>query len=91
LYNNKIYDSFVYDLSYIKLRELTVGYNIPVDKIGLSRYMTNATFSVVAQNPWLMWDKTNNDFDPSEISNAGGETGQLPGVRSWGANLKITF
>ncbi len=91
LYNNKVFDSFVYDLSYIKLRELTVGYNIPVAKIGISKYVSNATFSVIAQNPWLMWNKTNNDFDPSEIANAGGETGQLPGVRSWGANLKITF
>jgi TonB-linked SusC/RagA family outer membrane protein len=92
LYNNKIFDSFVYDLSYFKLREVTIGYNIPVGKIGgLSKYVSDATFSVLAQNPWLIWNKTNDDFDPSEISRASGESGQFPGIRSFGANLKITF
>jgi hypothetical protein len=91
LYNNKIFDSFVYDLSYFKLREVSLGYNIPVAKIGLSKYLTDATFSIVAQNPWLIWNKTNNDFDPSEISAASGESGQFPGIRSFGANLKVTF
>ena len=33
-YNNSVYDEFVYDLSYVKLRELSIGYNIPVDKAG---------------------------------------------------------
>lgn len=91
LYNNKIFDSFVYDLSYFKLREVSVGYNIPVAKLGISKYVTDATFSLIAQNPWLIWNKTNNDFDPSEISAASGESGQFPGIRSFGANLKITF
>jgi TonB-linked SusC/RagA family outer membrane protein len=92
LYNNKIFDSFVYDLSYFKLREVSIGYNIPVGKIGgLNKYITDATFSVIAQSPWLIWNKTKNDFDPSEISAASGESGQFPGVRSFGANLKITF
>ena len=92
LYNNNIYDSFVYDLSYFKLREFSVGYNVPVNKLGgASKYIQAATISVVAQNPWLIWNKTNDDFDPSEISQAGGERGQFPGVRSIGANLRITF
>jgi outer membrane receptor protein involved in Fe transport len=91
LYNNKVFDSFVYDLSYFKLREVSLGYNIPVAKIGLSKYVSDATFSVVAQNPWLIWNKTNNDFDPSEISRSAGEAGQLPGIRSFGGNLKIIF
>jgi TonB-linked SusC/RagA family outer membrane protein len=91
LYNNDTYDSFVYDLSYIKLREVNLGYIIPINKIGLSNYIQDATFSLVLQNPWLIWNKTNDDFDPSEISAASGESGQFPGVRSFGANLKITF
>jgi TonB-linked SusC/RagA family outer membrane protein len=90
LYNNKTLDEFVYDLSYVKLRELSFGYNIPVAKIGLSNYMSSARFSVVANNLWLIYAKTG-DFDPSEISQSGGERGQMPSVRSFGANLKITF
>jgi TonB-linked SusC/RagA family outer membrane protein len=91
LYNNDIYDTFVYDLTFIKLRELSLGYTLPVAKLGLSKYVQGANIAVVAQNPWLIYDKTNHDFDPSEISRAGGETGQFPGVRSLGVNLKLNF
>jgi hypothetical protein len=91
LYNNDIYDYYVYDLTYIKLREFSVGYNIPVAKLGgVSNYIQSATLSLIAQNPWLIYTKTK-DFDPSEIAYAGGERGQFPGIRSFGANLKITF
>jgi TonB-linked SusC/RagA family outer membrane protein len=89
-YNRDIYDSFVYDLTYVKLRELSIGYNIPVAKIGLSRYIQGATISLVAQNPWLIYAKSK-DIDPSEVTNAGGERGQFPGARSFGTNLKISF
>ena len=90
LYNNDIYDSFVYDLTFVKLRELSIGYTLPLQKLGLSKYVQGATFSLVAQNPWLIYSDTK-DFDPSEISQAGGERGQFPGIRSFGANLKLSF
>jgi len=91
LYNNRACDFFVYDLTYVKLREVSFGYNIPVSKIGfISDYISAARFSVVANNLAILYAKTG-DFDPSEISAAGGERGQMPSVRSFGANLKITF
>jgi hypothetical protein len=80
----------VHDLTFVKLRELSIGYNIPVDKIGLGKYIQGLTVSFIAQNPWLIYAKTK-DFDPSEISRAGGEQGQLPGIRSFGTNIKINF
>jgi TonB-linked SusC/RagA family outer membrane protein len=91
LNNNLTYDPFIYDLSYLKLRELSIGYNVPIAKIGLTKYIQSATVTIVAQNPWMIWNKTNNDFDPSEISRSGDEQGQFPGVRSLGANIKIIF
>ena len=90
LYDSKFYDSFVHDRTYIKLRELSIGYNIPVAKIGLSKYIQAANFSLVAQNPWLIYAKTK-DYDPSEISQAAGEAGQFPGIRSLGANIRLSF
>lgn len=90
LYNSKIFDAFIYDLSYIKLREFSVGYNVPVDKLGITKYVQGLNISFVAQNPWLIWAQTK-DFDPSEISNAGGEQGQFPGIRSFGMNIKVNF
>jgi TonB-linked SusC/RagA family outer membrane protein len=91
LFNVRTYDPFVYDLTYLKLREVSIGYNIPVKKLGfVGKYVQNATFSLIAQNPWLIVTSTR-DFDPSEVAIASGENGQMPGIRSFGANLKINF
>ncbi len=90
LYNSKTFDDYVYDLTFIKLREVALGYRIPVKKLNMGKTIQNATFSIVARNPVLIYAKTK-DFDPSEISAVNGETGQLPGTRGFGFNLKIGF
>lgn len=72
------------------MREVALGYNIPIKKLHLDKYIHNATISLVARNPLLIY-ATTKDFDPSEISTVSGETGQLPGTRGLGFNLKIGF
>lgn len=90
-FNSKIVDPHVYDLTFVKLRELSLGYQIPVQKIGmLSKVFTSASVSVVGRNLWLMYSQVD-DFDPSEISGAFGENGQFPSVRSYGFNVKLGF
>jgi hypothetical protein len=89
-YDNQFFDFYIHDLTYVKLRELSIGYDLPVNKIGLGKYVTGINVSLVAQNPWLIYAKTK-DFDPSEISAAYGEAGQFPGIRSFGANIKVNF
>ena len=88
--NNSISENSVYDLTFVKLRELSIGYKLPVEKLGIGKYVKNAVFSVVSRNPWLIYTK-NKGFDPSEISAVFGEDGQLPGTRSVGVNLKLGF
>ncbi len=89
--NANISEASVYDLTFVKLRELSIGYKIPVNKLGKAgKYINNAVFSVISRNPWLIYSKTK-DFDPSEISAVQGEDGQFPGTRSIGVNLKIGF
>jgi len=88
--NNNISENSIYDLTFVKLRELSLGYKIPVEKLGIGKYVKTAVFSVVSRNPWLIYTK-NKGFDPSEISNVYGEDGQLPGTRSVGVNLKLGF
>ncbi len=90
LYNNKTFDPYVFSLTYVKLREVSLGYKIPVNKLGLGNTVQNATFSVVARNPLLIYAH-NRDFDPSEISARVGETGQFPGTRGFGFNLRVGF
>ncbi|AOM76544.1 SusC/RagA family TonB-linked outer membrane protein [Pedobacter steynii] len=78
-----------YDATYVKLRELSLGYTLPagfLSKIKAQR----ATISLVARNPWLIHSKIPG-IDPSESAGTWIEGGQLPGTRSIGLNLKVTF
>lgn len=88
--NNSIASNSLFDLTYVKLREVSLGYTIPVDKFGIGRVIRSATISVVGRNLWLIHTKAR-DFDPSEISNTFGENGQFPGLRSYGFNLKLSL
>ncbi len=86
-----IYDPYVFDLSYVKLRELSIGYDFRLEKNPeLSRYIRDIRISLYALNLWLIYAK-NRDFDPSEISRTGGEWSQFPGTRSFGINMKVNF
>lgn len=90
-YTNQIAEPFVHDLTFVKVREASLGYRIPVKKIGgISKYISGAVISVITRNPWIIHRDAKN-FDPGEISGVFGEDGQLPGVRSFGASLKLTF
>ena len=89
LYNKKAFDPYVYDLTFIKMRELSIGYNIPLDKFKkMASWAQRATISLVARNPILIYAETA-DFDPSEISNVSGERGNFPGTRIFGVNLRV--
>ncbi|MBI1768443.1 MAG: SusC/RagA family TonB-linked outer membrane protein [Bacteroidetes bacterium] len=87
--NNNIAENSIYDLSFVKLRELGLTYNIPVSKIGnLSKTFKNASISLTGRNLWLIY-ASNRDFDPSNISGVTGENGQLPGTRQYGFQIKL--
>jgi len=90
LVNNQTFDPFIEDLTFIKLREVGLSYRIPVKKLGISNYIKSASFQLQARDLWLIYAKTK-DFDPSQISNVQGESGQLPGTRGIGFNLRIGF
>lgn len=89
-YFNKVAEPYIHSLSFVKMREISLGMNLPLAKWGLSKVMSAANFSIIARNPFLIYRKTSN-FDPSEISGIQGEDGQYPGTRSVGFNLKISF
>jgi hypothetical protein len=90
LYYNKTFDPYIYDLTFVKMREVALGYNIPVKKLGLGKFIQNANLAIVARNPLLIY-ATSKDFDPSEISATVGETAQYPGTRGFGFNLRVGF
>lgn len=79
----------MYDASYIKLREISIGYNLPKSLFKKLPFHT-VSFSVTGQNLWLIASKVKG-IDPSELEQSWLEGGQLPGTRSLGVNLKLTF
>ncbi|ASZ14605.1 TonB-dependent receptor [Chitinophaga pendula] len=89
-YNNQIAEPFIHDLTFVKLREISLGYNLPLRKWGVTNWVKGMYVSVLARNPWLIYREAKN-FDPSEISNNAGESGQFPGTRSLGFNVKFSF
>lgn len=89
-YFNQVAEPYVHSLTFVKLRELALGYNIPVSKLKIAGIFKEINFSVVARNPWLIYREAKN-FDPSEISGVQGEDGQYPGTRSLGFNIKFRF
>ncbi len=90
-YNSQIAEPYVHKLSYFKLRELSLGYRIPVQSLGnIKNVLQGAHISIIARNPWLIWREAKN-FDPSEVSATQGEDGQMPGTRGIGFNLKLNY
>ena len=93
-YNHGIYglhEAHVFDASFIKLREVRLGYRLPgslTSRLGIS----SGNISLVGRNLWL--DAEVPHIDPEtafDASNAQGlEFGQLPSARSVGFNLSIT-
>ncbi|AYL99064.1 SusC/RagA family TonB-linked outer membrane protein [Mucilaginibacter celer] len=86
-------EAFVYDASYIKLREVKLGYSLPakwIKKIGFQ----GATFSVVGRNLWIIHKNVPN-IDPETAFNAGNAQGledlTLPTVRNIGFNVNLKF
>lgn len=90
-YGNRLAEPFIHDASYIKLRELSLSYNLP-DRI-IGGLFNSASLGVVARNVWLIAvsDDNTHGWDPSELAEVYGENGQLPGTRSFGFNVKLTF
>lgn len=91
---NVISKADLYDASYIYLREVKLGYNLPeawFSKIGAQ----NARLSLYGRNLWLIKSNAPN-VDPSNILNSssnvqGIEGGALPSLRSYGVNLSVSF
>lgn len=87
-------ERWIYDQSYVKLRELRVGYTLPKKMLGGSP-IQDLSLSLIGKNLWLMFANVDG-IDPSEISPGSNgyvfqENGILPSTRSFGVNLRLGF
>ena len=84
-------DAWVYDRTYLKMREISIGYNVPKNVLNkLNIGLSSASISLVASNPWLIYSAVPN-IDVSEASSNYLEGGQAPSTRSFGATLRLVF
>lgn len=86
-------EPFVYDASYVKLREVKLSYTLPsqwIKKLG----MQSATISAVGRNLWIIFKNVPN-IDPETAFNTGNAQGledlTLPTVRNFGFNINLKF
>lgn len=86
-----LHEEYTYDASYVKLRELRVGYDLP-ESIANRLRAQAVNVSFVGRNLWLSTDVPNIDpeFAYSNGNFQGMEFGALPNARSLGINLRVT-
>jgi TonB-linked SusC/RagA family outer membrane protein len=89
-----ISSTFVYDASFVKLRQIILGYDLPIQNIkGLSK-LQGASISFIARNLFILYKKTPN-VDPESVFSAGNAQGVeqfgVPKTRSFGLSLNVKF
>ena len=87
-------ESGVFDATYVKLRQVAVGYSLP-KKWLKDTFIQDFKLSVVGRNLAILYKKTPH-IDPesafsSDNGEQGQEFGQLPSARSIGFNINVKF
>lgn len=94
-----LHEQWMYDATFVKMREFRVGYMFPATLLESTGFIRGASIAFVANNPFLLYSKVDG-IDPSEISgdtidarNNGAwvESGNLPGTRSFGFDVRLKF
>jgi hypothetical protein len=88
---NNVSKDFVQNASFIKLRQVTLGYSFPSALFG--NHIQRLSLSLVARNLFFISRKTDN-IDPEGSYNAfsqGLELGGVPPSRTYGVNLSAKF
>ena len=84
---------FVYDASYVKLRQASLSYTMP-SKFLDNTFMTGLQFTVTGSNLWII-DKNTPYADPESGLSSGNSqgyiTGSLPTTQDYGFNIKAQF
>lgn len=102
-YNSFADKSYVYDASYIKLREVALTYSIPQSVLGKGGFVKGVDLALTGRNLWII-HKNLPYSDPEQGLAVGTETGSgaqngstgfqvgaYPSVRTLGFNVKVKF
>ncbi|MBX0290807.1 SusC/RagA family TonB-linked outer membrane protein [Hymenobacter sp. HSC-4F20] len=87
--------AFVYDASFVKLREVSLSYALPAAIVSKFGRFKGVEISVVGRNLWII-SKNLPDADPEDALSSGNlgqgySSGSFPAVRTFGGNLRLSF
>lgn len=91
---NTDFNNNTYDATYVKLRQIDLGYSLPKSVIGKTPF-SNLSFGVYGRNVWII--KSNLPYMDPEVNSSntkngsGFESNAIPSSRSFGFNLKAVF
>jgi outer membrane receptor protein involved in Fe transport len=84
----------IFDASYVKLREVVLGYSIPA-KLLKSSFVSNAKISLSGRNLWTIYKNAPSGIDPEASVTSGNgqgiEYGSLPPFSTYGIDIRLTF
>ncbi len=91
---NQIAEEFIYNASFIKLRELSIGYTFPQSMLTKLKVVKGLSVSLVGRNLWTILKHTDNIDPESAYTTSNGQGMELngyPATRNIGFNLNVKF
>ncbi len=86
--------AFIYDASYVKLREVALTYTLPHKLLGSKSPFKGIDLSLIGRNLWII-HKNLPYADPEETTSSGNtqglQGGAYPTTRTMGVNLRLRF
>ena len=86
---------YLYDASYVKLKEISLGYNIPKSLLRKIGFIQSMRISAVGRNVAILHQNTPKGIDPEATSSMGIQQGLERGFNlptaTYGFDFKITF
>ncbi|MEA1876075.1 MAG: SusC/RagA family TonB-linked outer membrane protein [Bacteroidota bacterium] len=94
IFFEKIVSDYIIDASNIRMRELSISYDLPADRLNGS-FIKSINISLIARNLFFFYNASG-DYDPESGFNSGSignafELNPMPSTRSVGFSLNINF
>ena len=94
IYFSKIVSDYIIDATNIRMRELSLGYNLPQHWLNES-FFRNVNVSLIARNLFFFYNASG-DYDPESGFNSGSignafTLNPMPSSRSYGFSLNLNF
>ena len=95
-FHRTVSENFIEDASFVKLRNVTLSYQLPTSLLNKTKAITGASIAVSGNNLWLSTDYSGFDPESSSVSSVGaiadGFAGfTYPATRSYMVTLNLTF